>query len=200
MLFAKKLIMFPQETSPYVVDEVIFEQATAGNYTVNILTDGKYEVYVIGGGAGGVRFYDISFFVASGGSGAGFIGVINIDKGNHSITVGKGGTKNTNTSSSVGGGGNSSIDSLVIAYAAGKHDANTAGAGGAIPSINTTIISQTLNVKGNNGTIASGSKPATQNGGASVYGNYGKGGNAGRATSTVTNGTAGYVKIVYKGK
>lgn len=189
--------VYTGETCPYTPDQVIFEQSTAGTYSLDILADGQYEVYCIGGGAGGVKYTGGGrMFCASGGSGAGFIGIIEIVKNTYTITVGVGGTKNTSTSSSVGGGGNSSISSLVIAYAAGNHDANTAGPAGAIPTINTTIISQTLNRAGNKGSTSSGS---TCSGGVSVYSNYGKGGNSG-LQSAITNGTAGYVKIIYKRK
>lgn len=184
-------LLWTAETSPYTPDQVIFEQSTAGTYSLDILADGQYEVYCIGGGAGCSSF-TMSGFAAGGGSGAGFIGIIRIEKNNYTITVGN--CSGNVQDGTVSAGGNSSIGSIIISYGAKSHHWNPAGAGGDLPYISTNIISQSLNSMGNSGTADYGSA----NGGASLYNNYGKGG--GFSNWSFINGTAGYVKIVYKGK
>ena len=213
-------LLWTAESSPYEPDQVIFEQSTAGTYSLDILADGQYEVYVIGGGAGGAslayKYKQTVYFygevVASGGSGSGFIGIIRITQDTYTITVGAGGAKDTSTNPSSNptgkAGGNSSIGSLITSYGASSHNVDTAGNGGNIPTISVEIISQTLNTKGNNGSKAVNSKAGTisVNGGTSVYNNYGAGGSAtgtanySSTSATAKNGTAGYVKIIYKGK
>lgn len=155
-------------SDPYEPDYVVYERTTAGTETINILGDGKYEVYCIAGGGGG------SWFIGAG-SGSGFIGIIQISKGELSVICGAG-------AGSRGTGGNSSIGNYIKSYG-GK----SGKSGGAIPTISATVISTTLNVAGNAG--------GKNSGGAAVYESYGKGGGP-RAGS----GTAGYIKIVYKGQ
>lgn len=182
---------------PYDIDEIVFESSTAGTYPVNITGDGLYEVYCIGGGGGG-RYYTISepsfsfshhtinvkHMMYGGGSGSGFIGIININAGNYSVIVGNGGATG-NKSAAGKDGGDSNIGSLITSKA-GKGANHGGGTGGAVPTISTTAVSTTLNSKGNSGSKSYG--------GASLYNGYGAGGNA------ISNGTAGYVKIVYKGQ
>lgn len=57
-------------------------------------------------------------------------------------------------------------------------------------TFNTSIYSTTLNTAGNSG----GSSKSRISGGASVYNGYGQGGG-----NFSGSGTAGYVKIIYKG-
>ena len=181
----------------YPLNTVLFEKNIAGTYQLEV-KKGKYEVYCIAGGGGGAvyhleRPYPISS-AAAGGSGSGFIGVINITKQTLTLTVGAGGNPDVD-------GGNSSIGSLVIAYAGKRGIANSSGisggAGGAQPTINTSIISQTLNSAGNTGGTSRGNYCY----GPSIYNNYGAGGTARGDSNSPEKyaGTAGYIKIVYKG-
>lgn len=162
----------------FPIDTVIYESSTAGTSTVE-LEKGIYEVYCIGGGGGGHKG---SILVQdAGGSGSGYIGQINVPKGSYQVVVGAGGLGGSESTTS---GGTSQIGSLVIAYGGGGGK-NARGDGGAIPTLNTTEVSRTLMVAGNYGddTYA----------GASVYNGYGAGGRP------ASNGSSGYVKIVYKG-
>lgn len=194
-------------SSPYEKEQVIFESAVAGTYEVELLAKGKYEVYCIGGGGGGAHYGKSGFgsrhASASGGSGSGFIGVVSLLNGSYNISVGTAGAYKGETYPVRGSdGGDSYIDTLIIAYG-GKGgyvpnletNAGTAGAGGAIPSVTAETTAVTINTQGNTGRkeYASGSTNPNLAGGASVYSGYGAGGTSGG------NGTAGYVKIVWKG-
>lgn len=190
------------QDAPYNVNTVIFEQATPGTYQVNLLGAGSYEVYcVAGGGQGGGYGYrqsgDTYTIFCGGGSGSAFVGVVKLPQGILSITVGD------NASSK-----NSLIGNLVSTYGGGNpyktssHGA-APGAGGAIPTISTQIVSQQINSKGNDGPITN---KTPNSGGASLYNNYGKGGDGTGSVGTSANmilttvGTTGYVKIIYKGE
>lgn len=175
----------------YPLDTVVFEKTAAGTYNV-ALEKGKYEVYCIAGGAGGWgRFRPDRFESFGGGSGSGFIGIINMVKGTYSITVGKGGGARKGNPAEFGS--NSSIGNLVITY--GGQSNYYGGPGGATPTVNTMILQQTLNKSGNAGAYGQATSKA---GGAAVYMSYGKGGD-GRSIGSSQGGYTGYVKIVYKG-
>jgi len=184
--------------SIYKPDQVIFESATTGTYSLDLLDTGKYEVYCIaGGGSGASGFSSSRFLVASGGSGSAFIGNIALSKGVLSIVVGAGGY---GQSDGYGySGTNSTIGSAVICYAGGGGNAHSSsgrgGAGGSAPSISVTVYSSTLNSAGNGGGFRIG---GSIGGGASLYAGYGKGGDS--STSNPQGGASGYVKIIYKGK
>lgn len=195
-------------SSVYEDDQVVFENATAGAYEVEIAQDGNYEVYCIGGGGGGAFTSSTSGLGsnsnAGGGSGSGFIGVVKLLKNIYSVTVGVGGTltKATGNKASRGSaGGNSSIGDSVIVYGgSGGYNSDskhpTGGAGGAEPLINVELVEETLNISGNTGSKSTSTGNTSNKniaGGASVYEGYGKGG------TSNSNGTAGYVKIVWKG-
>lgn len=192
-------------------DTVIFESAVAGNYNVEILVNGIYEVYCIGAGAGGGSGYKFKsgafqHCTLTGGSGAGFIGEIELTRGNYQITVGEGSNNagdNNSGNYSVNAGGNSSIDNLIISYGASGSTASGGSSswsynistGGDTPTINVPIISSTLNTSGNNGVHYDSTGHAS--GGASVYNEYGKGGDA-NFGDYAYNGADGYIKIVFK--
>lgn len=154
----------------YPLDTVLFESSTPGTSTVE-LEKGIYEVYCIGGGGEGA--VDQVTNKKGGGSGAGYIGVVSLEKGSYIVTIGN------------GQGGNSSISNVVTAYGGESSHHFVEGKGGAMPTITATEISYTLKTAGNGGN--------SLRGGASVYNGYGKGGDAGDW------GNSGYVKIVYKG-
>lgn len=206
----------------YPIDTVIYESSTAGISSVE-LEEGIYEVYCIAGGSGGAAVGGTSTnrAVAVGGaSGSGFIGKVRLNKGAYQITVGSGGAGSSGayryTATSVKGGdsfignlviaraGEVSMEKVITAYGGESSTTNgnniaIAGNGGAVPSVNTSIISQTLNKAGNQGNIVR--YWATSTAGASVYGSYGAGGasTAYDGGGTHVDGSSGYIKIVYKG-
>ena len=185
-------------SSQYAPGQVIFESATAGTYSLDLLETGKYEVYCVAGGGSGARyFYSTQFLVASGGSGSGFIGNVALTKGTMSIVVGSGGSGQSGDGYGYNGT-NSSIGSAVICYAGGGGNAHSpsgrGGSGGSAPSISVTVYSTSLNSAGNGGGFRAG---GSMGGGASLYAGYGKGGDA--STGSVQQGTSGYVKITYIG-
>jgi hypothetical protein len=202
----------------YKTNQVVFEKSTAGTYSVNLEKAGLYEITVVGGGgAAAMRgVYDDRGYGWGGGSGGAFVGTFVLERGTRTVVVGKANnnttaqTSNSQTSNpsdtktygssvsgvvSVGGGGS------------GHYNSSYVGAAGAAATLTITPTSTTLNKAGNAGSSGSGGKgsaaAATVNGGASVYNGYGKG--QGCKTSEYytkrswVNGTAGYVKIVYKG-
>lgn len=208
----------------FPIDTIVYESSTAVATTIT-LEEGIYEVYCIAGGSGGAAVGGTSTAraVAVGGaSGSGFIGKVRINKGNYQITVGAGGAGSSGayryTATSVKGGnsyigkrvvtraGEPSLEKLVEAYGGESSTTNgndiaVAGNGGAVPSVNTSIIiSQTLNKAGNQGNIVR--YWATSTAGASVYGSYGAGGasTALNGGGTHVDGSSGYIKIVYKGR
>ena len=196
-------------------DDIIFQKSVAGTYNLDIITDGIYEVYCIGAGAGGgsgrkTRKSGSSIIIKNctltGGSGSGFIGEIELNRGNYQIVVGKGSNnagKKVNGNYTINAGGNSSIGNIVISYGASGAVASgsiytynySKSTGGQAPTINTEIISSTLNTAGNNGVHYDGT--GHKDGGASVYNGYGAGGSA-NYDDYAYNGTDGYVKLVFK--
>lgn len=196
----------------FPIGTVLFEQSTPGDSYYVTMPPGLYEVYCIAGGGGGsarryIRYRDGS----GGGSGSGFIGYIRItSKISARVTVGAAGNGAfTQQYYAVkgGNGGNSSIESLIITYGGQARESNYngqyndiagGGAGGAAPTINVTIISQTLNRAGNVGQSRTNTEQAP--GGASLYNGYGGGGTAGADQYYANPGTNGYVKIIYRGR
>ena len=85
-IFSKRLLFANSEEEILKKGEVVFENATAGIYSVNIPIDGLYEVIVVGGGGGcgqmalGGTQYTIAVS-ASGGSGAVVRGIFKISAG-----------------------------------------------------------------------------------------------------------------------
>lgn len=92
-IFSKRLLFANSEEEILKKGEVVFENATAGIYSVNIPIDGLYEVIVVGGGGGcgqmalGGTQYTIAVS-ASGGSGAVVRGIFKISAGTLSVIVG----------------------------------------------------------------------------------------------------------------
>lgn len=208
-LKSEKMLMKIYE--PYEPETILFESSTPGSYNLEIL-GGIYLVYCIGAGGGGASSRIIGSrptktASAGGGSGSGFIGELYINKGSYSITVGAGGNGATGGGGwrYGGAGGNSLINNIVTSYGGGGgagdgggHEGRS-GSAGSIPTIDASIISETLNSIGNNGS-ANGSHSGNTSGGASLYEGYGAGGAAGISSSDPYgySGTTGYVKIVYK--
>ena len=199
MIQVQKLII--DEASPHKRGEVLFESNTPGSYEYTILKGGVFEVYCIGSGGKAVAtpVYDDIGYLATGGSGGGFIGKFRLGAGKRSITIG-----------ALEGLGGSSVSGIVSVGGGGNGVARlTPGAAGAAPTLSMTPLSTTLNTAGNQGKSGTGGKggsiaPVKLSGGASVYQEYGQGGD-GQASEywqqCYTNPPkAGYVKIVYLGR
>ena len=189
-------------SSHYTPDQVLYESSTGGaSTTLNLLDDGKYQVICIAGGGGGAgATAKLGRGAAGGGSGSGFNCIFQLTAGNYAIAVGSGGAAKTKGTATTGG---NSRFGTCYAYGGtgGTANANgalvntTAGSGGASPTLTYTRTTTTLNTAGNAGSTVSNTNTAS--GGTAVYSTYGKGGNGVYNASTA--GTAGYVKVIYKG-
>lgn len=216
------------EEKYYDDDQVVFEQATAGSYTANILAAGLYEIIAVGGGGGcgqmalGSVQYTIAVS-ASGGSGAVVRGQFRLSAGLLPITVGAlgtsaniatagtaastdGGTTTVGTICSVGGGGGGKAGW-------GNPVVQQGGTAGQVNSYDSVaLITPILISNGNAGTFnrwytANKDGTVTTSVIQSPYPPYGSG-SAGTAVTCYKNaasfssnpGSAGYVKIIYKGK
>lgn len=212
----------------YKKEQVIFEKSVAGNYTVAIEADGQYEIIAVGGGGGcgqmalGSLQYTIAVS-ASGGSGAVIQGTFKLYKGNLAITVGALGqsaTINTSGTAKSTSGGTTSVGTICAVGGGnggkagfGNPVVQEGGSAGVIISYDkSALVSSTILSNGNAGTfnrhnIANRDGTATTTIVKSPYPPYGSG-SAGSATTrynsassfSSTPGSAGYVKIVYKGK
>lgn len=202
------------QADPYEPGTVLFESSTPQNTRIS-LEDGLYQIICIAGGGGGAAkgytAVNNASSAAGGGSGSGANIIARLTKRTYNIQVGSGGDGKTTTgSSSVTGvvGSNSYLGYIITAYG-GKAgycsgSSYTVGQGGATPEYPSPsyIISTTFSSAGNKG---SGTTNGTVNGGAALYGSYGKGGNAKTTHSSggsysASKGNDGYVKIVYIGQ
>lgn len=203
MIFWSKELMMNAK-SIYEEEQILFESATPGTYTLEIAQNGIYEVSCIAGGGGGSCYYITGMMAhqgsCGGASGSGFQCCLELKKGSYQIVVGSGGAGAAISGSDMpasGNGGNSSFGTC-ISYGGTGVNACTAytvavSTGGSTPLIPYTKKSQTF-VKAGNGTT--GVKGYSASGGAAVYGTYGKGGDVG--THAGYNGNSGYVKVIYK--
>lgn len=188
----------------------IFESSTPGTYTVEITEAGKYEITVVGAGGGGATGSDSNKYAyksraSSGGSGAAVVGVWDLEVGSYTVTIGAGGAGSGNgmwTLNTGKTGGSSSFGSYITCNGGtgGKavwtdQGGTAAGTGGAVSNVTgyTSLIQST---NGNNGVVLGGHSGWT-NGGNSVYGGYGRAGQAycdggGGGTSA---GGSGYVRV-----
>ena len=141
---------------------------TSGTFTPSISTD--IDVFLVGGGAGGCRYWDGG--AVAGGGGGGYTATekgISLDVSSYEINIGAGGSAGyANASSySCGGGGGSSS-----AFGYSAAGGNIAGGGGYGVG----------NAKGGNGGSGGGSgKPNPNSGGA--HGDFGAGGTDGSSGS-----------------
>lgn len=183
----------------------------------NILTSGSIGSGFSGGSA---RKQEIKYIaLCSGGSGAYSHGKLYITKGTYLCTVGHGGSSATFSTNGARSGNNGS-DTIAFNNCAGGGFAGAAnidegsskvvsyinkGLGGYKTGLvdgNDTTFSLMSSINGNSGnTFAVRTKNKNENsysifGGNSVYGNYGKGGDANMSNVTLNNGGNGYIKIV----
>ena len=180
-LLSRSLISSKDSSNPYNPGTVLFESSTPGTYNVELLSTAKCEVYCIGAGAGGNctggrttgshggKWRSAG---AGGGGGAGFIGEIILNKGIHSIKIGKAGAGfrgGFDVIAKAPDGEASQIGSFIIAgggiggtirmVSTGTVRQQIAGTGGTISVSGISVISSTLNSNGNNGSISGGTPP-----------------------------------------
>ena len=193
--------------TPYSPNQVIFESATAGTSSLNLLTPGTYNVICVGGGGGGAGRLLVGTVAAGAGGGSGGYSNSNIginSAGNVSVTVGGAGSSTTSQgggTSTAGGGGTSSFGSYLSA---------TGGGGGYVKAQNAspTMTGGSAGTGTTSNGNAGGTKKietsggyVTANGGASVYGGYGRGASikiyTGSKPSVASASTSGYVKVTF---
>lgn len=164
-----------------------------------------------GGGYGGSGTPDGHYWMAigTGASGAAFVGVVELKKGNFKFKVGKGGPDASGNLTKGTPGENSYIKNSLnekgivagfgdAASAVGNNCYGGGGKGGVLNITDPTLVRSTaLSVNGNDGpSICSiwGKQP----GGESVYNNYGEG--SVRRSDNVACGGDGYIRIIYLGR
>lgn len=186
-----KSLAFPKDT-------VLIEQKIAGTYSFTLPAKGKIEVYAIGAGGGGTGCaHGGMWFYGAGGSGAGFIGEVVLPKGEYVCTVGAGGNSQFNPSSASDAGSTNGKATKIGDLITANGGIRGYGANASIPGIGgTLVLGENLIIKSTtlqtNGRNASGGTP-----GASVYEDYGRGGQGIYGGSV--KGKDGYLKIIYKG-
>lgn len=172
------------------------EYTEANTYTFTLSSAGTYSVALVGGGAGGWAFNQpvgdgVIYYRRAGGSGAGFVGELNLQAGTYTVTVGKGGTgvytnSNSNQSVTDATATTLSFGGTVLVSAGGGYATGGVSKGGNL-TLNVTPESSTLSTNGNDGATSNSSSEI--DGAASVYQGYGAGGR------TRQNGTNGYFSI-----
>ena len=227
---------------PYAINQVIFESAEPGTYSLNLLTPGTYNVICVGGGASGCACLSFSSRLSSGtlsptsmmtgtaracaggGSGGYSNSTLTLNSGTVSVVVGAGGSSSGTTwkTSNTTGGSGTRNGNPGTASSFGNSVSANGGNGGTAYAKATTGSSVSVNhscsggsggtgttTNGNSGG-ASGNHSASRNtgssscsGGASVYGGYGTGGGASannkNSTVSSSNGSSGYVRVVFIG-
>lgn len=193
----------------YGINEVIFEQSAAGDYSLDIKVDGYYQLWLVGGGGGGAFNSSGNSGSSAAGNSGGYVNVkAYLKKGSYTITVGAGGNASGGIDANAwGGNGSSSIiklndNTLVLAgggtgnhvwWRDGYAYNEVISTPNEINSDNFTLTETIENQVGNAGGLGgNGSSPT---GGASRYGDYGKGGNVYNRNSADAGGN-GYVKVV----
>lgn len=215
MFFSKKLI---SNLLPYPIDEIVFESNIAGEYSVNIIGGGKYEITCVGGGGPAALrgVYDDRGYGWGGGSGSAFKGIFYLTSGTYNLVVASANnntirqTSNSQTSNPPDETTHDSyINGVLLCPGGGfgHYAPSHVGAGGTIPELTLEPISIELNTNGNDGKYNSGGKGSAPSalcaGGISVFENHGTG--QGCKTSEYAHGrswidgTNGYIKIVYIG-
>lgn len=193
----------------YKPNTVLLEKSTAGTYTLNLEHSGDYEVTIVGGGGGGAYNASKKFSdgVISGGSGAGFKGIIHLKAGTHTVKVGAGGTSvnpGNQPTAMPGVGSSSSIGNIITAGCANEDGTANAGVhgsgnviskGGVLRYDSSVVKSYTLATNGNDGlegwnTSVEGAASVIS---GTTYGAGDKGQNG-----AMSKGYDGYVKIVAK--
>lgn len=177
--------------------QTVFEQATAGTYTVTLPKTQNYRLIMVGGGGGGASGGSGHYtnYNAGGGSGGYVEVIVKLNKGSYTISVGAIGTHGSGSSAGLyygtAGGATTAFGFTAGGGQGGRCSIHSGGPLGGAGGSNTlaTYVHLVANTTGNTGATSGGSYNVS--GGASVYGSYGRGQNAyGDA------GVAGYIKIV----
>ena len=177
--------------------QIVFEQATAGTYTVTLPKTQNYRLIMVGGGGGGASGGSGHYtnYNAGGGSGGYVEVIVKLDKGSYTVSVGAIGAHGSGSSAGLyygtAGGNTTAFGFTAGGGQGGRCSIHSGGPLGGAGGSNTlaTYIQLVANTTGNTGATSGGSYNVS--GGASVYGSYGRGQNAyGDA------GVAGYIKIV----
>lgn len=205
-----------ESENPYVDGQVLFESDTGGDSgTLELKTDGIYEIICVGGGSGASLSYHVGYGgdVVGGGSGSAFDLKLRLTKGTYNYYVGKGSPTvycddypyNWNNQTSAENGENSYFGNNIAYGASGAvsnyQDNNIVGYGGIEPSISDSIVETVLNSAGNDGTWVAVQQAGSLSGGASLIDNYGKGGGASWTyqfySRNLEDSTDGYIKIKF---
>ncbi len=187
-----------------------------GTYTFNIPANGTATVTLVGGGGGGAVTTALGqwAYLAGGGSGAAFVGTVNLSAGNYTVVVGDGGNGyvgNPNGGSGTDGGNTSLIfnGTTLLNCTGGKGGYSEINGGitgggysnggdGGTVTTNVQIVNTQLNSSGNKGISGSTDpRPVTSAGGASVYQGYGKGGDANAYEFSAPKAINGYFSVTY---
>lgn len=177
--------------------QIVFEQATAGTYTITLPKTQNYRLIMVGGGGGGASGGSGHYtnYNAGGGSGGYVEVIVKLNKGSYTVSVGAIGAHGAGSSAGLyygtAGGNTTAFGFSAGGGQGGRCSIHSAGPVGGTGGSNTlaTYVQLVANTTGNTGETSGGSYNVS--GGASVYGSYGRGQNAyGDA------GVAGYIKIV----
>ncbi len=217
MLWGINMKIYKETKRAYYLNN---EFTNAGTYNLNIYKDDEYEIemYGAGGGSASHIYTNVSAVnvidMCSGGSGAGFKGIVALNKGVYTLTIGKAGAfGGHNSSTSEGETGGATTLSGIISVGGGTGgycrgsasgiSERTAGEGGIVQIIDgSRIVSSFLNSTGNNGEIErTTNSTGFAQGGLSLFNNniigYGAGGSKSRAdlNDDIYPSQAGYFKI-----
>lgn len=165
-------------SSGYPSGTVLFENATAGTYTLNVLYDSTIIVDLVGGGSGACYGINQSNRV-KGGSGAYISGTTTITAGTYTVVVGAGSAGVTAVRDTVSAGGNSTFNG------------NTAGGAGSWTPYRGNSTGGTASVSSSG---LSGQNGSGQNSTGWISG-YGAGGNNTNNQAATIKGKDGYCKI-----
>lgn len=198
MILAK--ILLSKKKNPYTPGQILVDSSISTPSSITLLTDGIYELRLVGGG-GGASIVS-GGIVGCGGSGSAFVGKVYLTKGTYAVSVGNlGASKSTTSSTTRAESGGSSNLGSAYAYGGVGGGFHVGGTGGQAPSIPYSIISSSINTAGNSGGSRTSMPVNTSvNGGASLYNDYGKGTGVYRTTGNATfrYGTEGYVYLAYE--
>lgn len=194
-----------RKTNGSIYYKLMNSYTTSGTHSLSISTSGSYYIELYGGGGGvAMNTYKDTYMygrynVSAGGSGAYFRGLVTLEAGTYSVTVGAGGTDRKGSAGSAGAGGDTTLANYVTATG-GKGGTvpsssapTTGGAGGSFLILNSDKVSGLVTI-GYTGNFAQGGQPPSAAsitnypasfGGLSIYDNSisGYGAGAGRETS-----------------
>jgi len=163
-------------SSGYPSGTVLFENATAGTYTLVVEYDCTVSVDLVGAGSGACYWYTRA---EKGGSGAYISGTTTITAGTYSIEVGAGSAGVLNPSNVVSAGGNSTFNSNIAGGAPSWRPNSITSVGGTATVVSPGLSGQNGNSQDSTGWISG----------------YGAGGNTTNNQAATIKGKDGYCKI-----